>query len=125
MVIKKNNISNFSCTLYRFKSLMIFVILVLSYNSVIGQEKVIQETVNIPEPLMFDLVRGLGAKQGELEINSLADLVCAIDKISTEEQKQFDKSKVYDVIFLLATGKKLPRVECNFDEQSLEKHRAN
>ena len=73
MVIKKNDISNFSYTLYGFKSLMIFVILVLSYNSVIGQEKVIQETVNIPEPLMFDLVRGLGAKQGELEINSLGD----------------------------------------------------
>ena len=32
-----------------------------------------QETVKIPEPLMFDLVRGLGAKQGELEINTLAD----------------------------------------------------
>jgi hypothetical protein len=27
----------------------------------------------IPEPLMFDLVRGLGARQGELEINTLAD----------------------------------------------------
>jgi hypothetical protein len=38
-----------------------------------GQEGKIKETVNIPEPLMFDLVRGLGAKQGELEINSLAD----------------------------------------------------
>lgn len=30
-------------------------------------------TIVIPEPLMFDLVRGLGAKQGELEINTLAD----------------------------------------------------
>ena len=45
----------------------------LSCNSVVGQGKGIQETVNIPEPLMFDLVRGLGAKQGELEMNVLAD----------------------------------------------------
>jgi hypothetical protein len=28
----------------------------------------------IPEPLMFDLVRGLGAKQGELELNTLVDI---------------------------------------------------
>lgn len=47
--------------------------LLLACNSVVGQDGVIQETVNIPEPLMFDLVRGLGAKQGELEINVLAD----------------------------------------------------
>ncbi len=32
-----------------------------------------QETVSIPEPLMFDLVRGLGARQGELEVNALAE----------------------------------------------------
>jgi hypothetical protein len=49
------------------------VVLFLSSNWVLSQERIIQETVNIPEPLMFDLVRGLGAKQGELEINSLAD----------------------------------------------------
>ena len=29
--------------------------------------------MSIPEPLMFDLVRGLGARQGELEINALAE----------------------------------------------------
>ena len=35
-----------------------------------------QETrpVHIPEPLMFDLVRGLGAEKGELEVNALADI---------------------------------------------------
>lgn len=49
------------------------MVLFLSSNWVLSQERIIQETVNIPEPLMFDLVRGLGAKQGELEINSLAD----------------------------------------------------
>ncbi len=32
-----------------------------------------QVIVSVPEPLMFDLVRGLGARQGELEINTLAD----------------------------------------------------
>ncbi len=32
-----------------------------------------EEVVSIPEPLMFDLVRGLGARQGELEINTLAE----------------------------------------------------
>ena len=31
------------------------------------------QSVFIPEPLMFDLVRGLGAEKGELEINTLAD----------------------------------------------------
>lgn len=30
-----------------------------------------EESLEIPEPLMFDLVRGLGAKQGGLEINTL------------------------------------------------------
>lgn len=54
-------------------SLMILVILFLSYNSVIAQDIAVKETVSVPEPLMFDLVRGLGAKQGELEINTLAD----------------------------------------------------
>ncbi|MHC4934440.1 MAG: hypothetical protein ACYTGV_19880, partial [Planctomycetota bacterium] len=29
-------------------------------------------SVQIPEPMVFDLVRGLGAKKGELEINTLA-----------------------------------------------------
>lgn len=30
-----------------------------------------EHTVHIPEPLVFDLVRGLGARRGELEINVL------------------------------------------------------
>jgi hypothetical protein len=55
------------------KSLKILVVLLLSCNSGFSQDKALQETVSIPEPLMFDLVRGLGAKQGELEINTLAD----------------------------------------------------
>lgn len=54
-------------------SLKILVVLLLSGHLAIGQDHAINETVSIPEPLMFDLVRGLGAKQGELEINSLAD----------------------------------------------------
>ena len=60
---------NFKYSLNCFKALIAVLVLLLSCNSVIGQE----ETVSIPEPLMFDLVRGLGAKQGELEINALAD----------------------------------------------------
>lgn len=67
------NVSNFKYSIYNFKSLKILVVLLLSWNSVISQDKAAQETVSIPEPLMFDLVRGLGAKQGELEINALAD----------------------------------------------------
>ena len=65
--------SNFTPTNHFFKSLTLLIILVLSGNVVVGQDKVIQETVSVPEPLMFDLVRGLGAKKGELEINALAD----------------------------------------------------
>ena len=68
------NRSNLKYSIYYLKSLKILVVLLLSCNSVLSQDKVIQETVSIPEPLMFDLVRGLGAKQGELEVNSLADL---------------------------------------------------
>ncbi len=30
------------------------------------------DTVNIPEPLLFDMVRGLGARRGEVELNVLA-----------------------------------------------------
>lgn len=65
--------SNFNYSIYATNVLKIFVVLLLSCNSVIGQDDSIQESVYVPEPLMFDLVRGLGAKQGELEINSLAD----------------------------------------------------
>lgn len=65
--------SNVKYSIYYSKPLKLLAVLLLACNLVIGQDKVIKETVNIPEPLMFDLVRGLGAKQGELEINSLAD----------------------------------------------------
>ena len=61
---------NTSSTSYYPNSLFFSLILLMSYNSVIAQEN---ETVSIPEPLMFDLVRGLGAQKGELEINALAD----------------------------------------------------
>ena len=46
----------------------------MTCNSVVGQDSSIQETVSVPEPLMFDLVRGLGARQGELEINALGEI---------------------------------------------------
>lgn len=60
---------HFMYTILQKQITKILLVLLLSCNMVVGQE----ETVNIPEPLMFDLVRGLGAKQGELEINALAD----------------------------------------------------
>lgn len=48
---------------------------VFSFGSLLAfsQERQTKGSVIIPEPLMFDLVRGLGARQGELEINALAD----------------------------------------------------
>lgn len=60
-------------TNYYVGSLKILVVLLLGTGVVFSQDKAVTETVSIPEPLMFDLVRGLGAKQGELEINALAD----------------------------------------------------
>ena len=65
--------SNFKHTITTFKPLTLVVAFILSFTSVVGQDIPSKKTVSIPEPLMFDLVRGLGAKQGELEINSLAD----------------------------------------------------
>ncbi len=53
--------------------LITFVFFLLVTSTMLAQEEGSQETVNIPEPLKFDLVRELGAKQGELEINTLAD----------------------------------------------------
>jgi hypothetical protein len=73
MASKKMNMSNFKYFVYYFKSLKVLVVLLLSCNLVFSQDKATQEIVSIPEPLMFDLVRGLGARQGELEINALAD----------------------------------------------------
>ncbi len=68
------NMSNFKYSSYYFKALKLLVVLLLTCKSVVGQDKGIQETVSVPEPLMFDLVRGLGARQGELEINALGEI---------------------------------------------------
>jgi len=65
--------SNFKFSIYYSRSLIVLVLL-LTCNSVISQDKTAQDIVSVPEPLMFDLVRGLGARQGELEINSLAEI---------------------------------------------------
>jgi hypothetical protein len=64
---------NVKCSIYDFRSLKILMVVLFTYHSAVSQDNAIQETLSIPEPLMFDLVRGLGAKQGELEINTLAD----------------------------------------------------
>ena len=56
-----------------FLTISIGILIVFSNVSVRAQEKNETDVVSIPEPLMFDLVRGLGAKKGELEINALAD----------------------------------------------------
>ncbi|MDO6472751.1 hypothetical protein [Maribacter sp. 1_MG-2023] len=61
---------------YSIQNIQLFGVLatlLLSSSIVIGQVQSNKETVVVPEPLMFDLVRGLGAKKGELEINTLAD----------------------------------------------------
>lgn len=55
------------------KSVKILIGFLFACNTTWGQNIEMKETVKIPEPLMFDLVRGLGAKKGELEINTLAD----------------------------------------------------
>ncbi len=68
------NMSNFKYSIYYFKSVKLLVFLVLTCNLVVGQDGATQEIVSVPEPLMFDLVRGLGARQGELEINALAEI---------------------------------------------------
>lgn len=62
---------------------ILFVMMFCCNNYVSAQERDIQEVVSIPEPLMFDLVRGLGANKGELEINALADF--PINNISSRE----------------------------------------
>lgn len=57
-----------------YKRFFIFLTgFILICNSLYAQEKESHFIVHIPEPLMFDLVKGLGANIGELEINSLAD----------------------------------------------------
>jgi hypothetical protein len=65
------NRDNFQAKL--INSLKILFVLLLSSNSAFSQSNPARPIVSIPEPLMFDLVRGLGARQGELEINTLAE----------------------------------------------------
>lgn len=52
-----------------------FLVLCLSglFSPLLAQEKLPEETHDIPEPMVFDLVRELGARQSELEINMLAE----------------------------------------------------
>lgn len=52
-----------------------FRVLCLSglFSPLLAQEKLPEETHDIPEPMVFDLVRELGARKGELEINVLAE----------------------------------------------------
>jgi len=70
---KKMSYSNFKNSKNSLTILKVFVLLLVSCNSLFGQGNDTHEIVEIPEPLMFDLVRGLGARQGELEINALAE----------------------------------------------------
>ncbi len=42
-------------------------------------------SVEIPEPMVFDLVRGLGAEQGELEVNVLAVAPLSSDDVAAPE----------------------------------------
>ena len=59
--------------IHRYIIIIIYALVGLLGGNVMAQDEEMLLSVNIPEPLMFDLVRGLGAKQGELEINALAD----------------------------------------------------
>ena len=43
------------------------------WSPLVAQEPLSSENHDIPEPMIFDLVRELGARQGELEINVLAE----------------------------------------------------
>lgn len=69
--------TNFKIIIYQ-----LFVLLVCS-QEILAQDSNKDQVVEIPEPLMFDLVRGLGAQKGELEINALADF--PINRISSRE----------------------------------------
>ena len=73
MTLKIYSISKLKYSALYFESLIFIAVLLFCCSSVVGQNSANQESVRIPEPLMFDLVRGLGARQGELEINALAD----------------------------------------------------
>lgn len=73
--IERMNISRFTfISSLELKPLMVLTALLLLCQSILGQNSNSNENIVIPEPLMFDLVRGLGAQQGELEINTLVDI---------------------------------------------------
>jgi hypothetical protein len=59
--------------MFGLNSATILLVFLLFCQVLFGQEKDMEEIVNVPEPLMFDLVDRLGARQGELEINTLAE----------------------------------------------------
>jgi len=71
------------CFSLQQRSIFVLLFLLFSINYLLAQEEESNQTVEIPEPLMFDLVRGLGAMKGELEINALVDL--PINNISSRE----------------------------------------
>ncbi|WP_136481745.1 hypothetical protein [Cognatitamlana onchidii] len=73
MVSKNKKRLNFIYPCGWIRLSVLTTIFLLNCHILFSQNEPIKETVSIPEPLMFDLVRGLGAKQGELEINALAD----------------------------------------------------
>ena len=68
-MVSKEFYSIFNEQINIMKFTLAFIIIV----GICGYSNAQEQTVDVPEPLMFDLVRGLGAKQGELEINTLAD----------------------------------------------------
>lgn len=51
----------------------LITLLLLFVGTTTWAQEEIREKVEVPEPLNFDLVRGLGAIKGELEINALAE----------------------------------------------------
>lgn len=58
----------------RVSSLYFGIILISGFfSSLVAQEQVHEVNRDIPEPMIFDLVRELGARKGELEINVLAE----------------------------------------------------
>lgn len=57
---------------FKVTKVTVLTTLLLIFSSSWVQAQNEQKLIEIPEPLNFDLVRGLGAKKGELEINTLA-----------------------------------------------------
>ena len=55
------------------QGLLLMIVCLLCTVSAFSQGDSEHETVEIPEPLLFDLVRVLGDAKGELKVNSLAE----------------------------------------------------